>query len=282
MEVKNRRRVNSNRKITQSGKSSDKKSKKGRAAQTLQRYAKGWIARFFYRQFRHIAKLRKTAGRDLISIYKQHIYDIILRHDNGQSLEKPKVALDLRELCDYYIKLDKYEIAFDELSEEDRTTIKYQEVQLYFEVLGLTPTKAEIRIATDIILREDSPNYLTYGYTKENVIDIALHIFVPRGTHLQNTRKSTWLCPIVGNDDALRFGADKIKQITMDKCMRMTALSIRERQNAYTLGDIEKIEEAEYKAAQWHKAKIEEHRKLYKSNGGSNRKGKSAKGKKKK
>ena len=74
---------------------------------------------------------------------------------------------------------------------------------------------------SSLCLGEDSRNYLTHGYTKENVIDIALHIFVPRGTHLQNTRKSTWLCPIVGNDDALRFGADKIKQITMGEFFYM-------------------------------------------------------------
>ena len=60
--------------------------------------------------------------------------------------------------------------------------------------------------------------------------------------------------------------------------MRMTAASIRERQNAYTLAEIEKIEDAEHKAARWHKAKIEEHRKLTKSA----KKGKSAKGKRKK
>ena len=43
------------------------------------------------------------------------------------------------------------------------------------------------------------------------MVDIALHIYVPKGTHLQNTRKSTWLCPLVGNDDVLRFGNDNKK-----------------------------------------------------------------------
>jgi len=49
------------------------------------------------------------------------------------------------------------------------------------------------------------------------VVDIALHIFVPRGTRLQNTRKSTWLCPIVGNDDALRFGRADMRKVTLSE-----------------------------------------------------------------
>lgn len=52
---------------------------------------------------------------------------------------------------------------------------------------------------------ESFADHQNFQYTKDVTIDIALHIYVPKGTHLQNTRKSTWLCPIVGNDDALRF-----------------------------------------------------------------------------
>ena len=108
----------------------------------------------------------------------------------------------------------EYEVAFDELA-DDREGVTYKELILYFEILSLGPTRAEIRFAVDKVLDADADDYLDFVYTKEIVVDIALHIFVPRGTHMENTRKSTWLCPLVGNDDAaLRFG-DDYKKISL-------------------------------------------------------------------
>ena len=88
-------------------------------------------------------------------------------------------------------------------------------MSLYFEVLSLAPTRAEIRLAVDRILGANADEYIGFPYTKRIVVDIALHIFVPKGTHLENSRRSTWLCPLVGNDDAaLRFG-DNYKKISL-------------------------------------------------------------------
>ena len=110
--------------------------------------------------------------------------------------------------------ITEYEIAFDELA-DGREGITYKELSLFFEILSLGPTRAEIRFAVDKILDANSDEYLSFVYTKEIVVDIALHIFVPKGTHMENSRKSTWLCPLVGNDDAaLRFG-DNYKKISL-------------------------------------------------------------------
>ena len=48
-------------------------------------------------------------------------------------------------------------------------------------------------------------NYKEIDYTMEDITDIAFHIYVPRGTHLKNTRVSTWMNPIVDNDDVLSY-----------------------------------------------------------------------------
>ena len=48
-------------------------------------------------------------------------------------------------------------------------------------------------------------NYKEIDYTMEDITDIAFHIYVPRGTHLKNTRISTWMNPIVDNDDVLLY-----------------------------------------------------------------------------
>ena len=56
--------------------------------------------------------------------------------------------------------LAEYEIAFDEVSGDDKEVIKYSDLQLYFEVLTLTPTKAEIRFATEKVLEGKKKNII--------------------------------------------------------------------------------------------------------------------------
>ena len=63
-------------------------------------------------------------------------------------------------------------------------------------------------------------NYKEIDYTREDIIDIAFHIYVPRGTHLKNTRVSTWMNPIVDNDDALlhELTDKERKKVKLGKC----------------------------------------------------------------
>ena len=57
-------------------------------------------------------------------------------------------------------------------------------------------------------LRTDSVNYESHNYRKKELVDLAFHIYVPKGTHLE-VRKSTWLQPIIDGKEALTVKVTK-------------------------------------------------------------------------
>lgn len=48
-----------------------------------------------------------------------------------------------------------------------------------------------------------------HNYSKAQVVEIAFQIYVPKGTKLTDTRKSTWLNPIVDGDEAAMIKLSK-------------------------------------------------------------------------
>ena len=60
-------------------------------------------------------KLRERTGKELLSDYNRHLVEIVQRHDGDQSqldAVDQKRTINLRETCDYYIKLDSMIIPF--------------------------------------------------------------------------------------------------------------------------------------------------------------------------
>lgn len=51
------------------------------------------------------------------------------------------------------MNLTEYELAFDELCGAlEKPFLAYPDIPIYFDILSLTPTKAEIRFATEKVL----------------------------------------------------------------------------------------------------------------------------------
>ena len=48
-----------------------------------------------------------------------------------------------------------------------------------------------------------------HHYTKAQIVEIAFQIYVPKGTKLSSTRKSTWMNPIVDGDEAAMIKLSK-------------------------------------------------------------------------
>lgn len=42
-------------------------------------------------------------------------------------------------------------------------------------------------------------------YTKSDIVDITFQIYIPRGTNLKNTRKSTWMNPLINGEEAVKL-----------------------------------------------------------------------------
>ena len=48
-----------------------------------------------------------------------------------------------------------------------------------------------------------------HSYTKAQIVEIAFQIYVPKGTKLKDTRKSTWMNPLVDGDEAAMMKLSK-------------------------------------------------------------------------
>lgn len=69
-----------------------------------------------------------------------------------------------------------------------------------------------------------------HNYTKAQIVEIAFQIYVPKGTKLTDTRKSTWLNPIIDGDEAAMMKlSKKINESTnLEKVFRLVSATKRE------------------------------------------------------
>ena len=76
-------------------------------------------------------------------------------------------------------------------------------------------------------------NAKEHKFTKTEITEIAFHIYVPKGTGLkeEDTRKSTWMNPLVGRDEAMRMGLNEkiMKDTQLAKVFEVVASSKLER-----------------------------------------------------
>ena len=152
---------------------SKKKISKKKAALIIQKYARGWLARYCYQKLRDIVHDQGKSINQYARDYVYHLTDIMARHDViGQS-----VVVDLKEIYDYAAKRVKYEAHFDDFAIDGHLT--YVEMPAYFNGLGLKPTQLEIKRAIQKLLFEE--DYKKFHIGKQDVVDIALHIYTPKG-----------------------------------------------------------------------------------------------------
>lgn len=52
------------------------------------------------------AKLRERTLKELLYAYQQHLREIVQRHGGDVTKLTEQKTINLREICDYYIKLD--------------------------------------------------------------------------------------------------------------------------------------------------------------------------------
>nr|XP_047145799.1 uncharacterized protein LOC124818759 [Hydra vulgaris] len=139
----------------------------------------------------------KKRLKDVISSYKVHIQEIASRHETPVELD-----INLYEIYHYVVTLRNYEKEYNiAASQKENKLLKFNDIMSFFERLNLHPTQSEIIFAAKKVLPEK--NYKDVDYTSEDIVNIVMHIYPPAGAHLKTTRKSTWLNPIVDNENAI-------------------------------------------------------------------------------
>ncbi|XP_047145799.2 uncharacterized protein LOC124818759 [Hydra vulgaris] len=174
-----------------------KKISRKKATLVIQRFTRGWLTRHFYQKLLNESKEMKKRLKDVISSYKVHIQEIASRHETPVELD-----INLYEIYHYVVTLRNYEKEYNiAASQKENKLLKFNDIMSFFERLNLHPTQSEIIFAAKKVLPEK--NYKDVDYTSEDIVNIVMHIYPPAGAHLKTTRKSTWLNPIVDNENAI-------------------------------------------------------------------------------
>eukprot|EP00795_Rhopilema_esculentum_P000707 gene707-10418_t len=178
------------------------------AAITIQRFVRGWLVRKFYQNAKSKAMKRTLDFKGFLNTYRDHLQRIMERH--GEKDSKAIIAFD--ELLEYIEKRNKYEIEYDRIAKGKKQgsvgIFTYEDIKKFFEACGKHPSRKEVEDAIDICF-SDIVELKEHAYTKAQIVEIAFQIYVPKGTKLVDTRKSTWLNPLVGGDEAARIKLSK-------------------------------------------------------------------------
>ncbi|KAI8495422.1 hypothetical protein Bbelb_268770 [Branchiostoma belcheri] len=114
--------------------------------------------------------------------------------------------------------------------------IEVSELPSYFKDCEHHPSEREIHEAWDIVTK-GTPANVGHALKKKEVVEVAFQIYVPSGTGLtqQETRRSTWLNPIVNGLEGNKYmGSEQVEETDYKTCAALVQKSYRERKKRET------------------------------------------------
>eukprot|EP00794_Sanderia_malayensis_P007128 gene7128-7933_t len=193
---------------------------------TIQRYCRGWLVRRHFKKAREKALKRSLDFNGFLKSYQAHLERIMQQH----GIEDGRATISFNEVLEYIDRRSKYEIEYARIARGKDNVFSYSDIKKFFEACGHYPSRTEVDEAIKLAL-EDVSDVREHSFTKKQVTEIAFYIYVPKGTQLKNTRKSTWLNPLVDGDEATRMKLTKKinEQTNINKVFAMMTQDRRER-----------------------------------------------------
>lgn len=205
------------------------KSEMKKAAIQIQKIVRGWLVRKHFQTSKYKAMKRTLDfGGFVHNVYITHLENIMKRH----GVKNPEVVLQFNELLEYIERRNKYEVEFDRIvGKNNANVISFDEMKLFFEACGLHPSKDELLAAIKSVLKEKGvTKHDVHMYTKSDIVDITFQIYIPRGTNLKNTRKSTWMNPLINGEEAVKLiGKKGMEETDLAHCLDIVQKMMRER-----------------------------------------------------
>eukprot|EP00795_Rhopilema_esculentum_P000708 gene708-10419_t len=200
-------------------------SQGSKASDNIHGHFRGWRQRHNYKISKQKALKRSTNFKTFVDRYRAHCIEIMKRHGE----ENPKVYIEFVELNEYIEKILKFEINFQMMLPKDQDGLPFKEFRNFYTKCQLHPSLKEMQDAARLF-HQDPETFNEHLFTKKEIVDISLHIYVPRGTHMV-VRKSTWLNPIIDGKEALAMPAPKrlAKDTSVKKAMKVVVKAKKER-----------------------------------------------------
>lgn len=178
------------------------------AATCIQRWVKGWLIRKEFNKLKCMIIADGLSWSSFIKHYRKTFKRIlIMRGDH-----KTQFDFKTHEAVDFYRREKKYLSYYQKLCFVDQ--IDHSDLEKILHYNDLYPTSSELKEAKDQVLKYYRKKTATNTFPKHIAFDIIYYIYPPAATKLKSTRKSTWLNPVVGQEDALRLRGFKFVEET--------------------------------------------------------------------
>ncbi|XP_078684310.1 uncharacterized protein LOC144917855 [Branchiostoma floridae x Branchiostoma belcheri] len=201
-----------------------------KAAICIQRHIRGWLVRKRYHRLQDKAKKHADSFTTCVKMYRQMLNRIMTRH----GVNRPTIPLIYSQLEEFLDRKNKYEKMFNK--RQFWNEIEVSELPSYFKDCEHHPSEREIHEAWDIVTK-GTPANVGHALKKKEVVEVAFQIYVPSGTGLtqQETRRSTWLNPIVNGLEGNKYmGSEQVEETDYKTCAALVQKSYRERKKRET------------------------------------------------
>ncbi|XP_066286113.1 microtubule-associated protein futsch-like [Branchiostoma lanceolatum] len=201
-----------------------------KAAICIQRHIRGWLVRKRYHRLQDKAKRHTNSFSTCVKMYRQMLNRIMTRH----GVNRPTIPLVYSQLEEFLDRKNKYEKMFNK--RQFWNEIEVSELPAYFKDCEHFPSEREINEAWDIVTK-GTPANVGHALKKKEVVEVAFQIYVPSGTGLtqQETRRSTWLNPIVNGLEGNKYmGSEQVEETDYKTCAGVVQKAYRERKKRLT------------------------------------------------
>ncbi|XP_071786845.1 uncharacterized protein [Asterias amurensis] len=209
------------------GKRGVTKAQMKKAAVTIQKFVRGWVVRSMLEKVKQKSRVHAGSFKGFVKYYNQLMRKIARWH----GVKKPLIHLDLWQMDAFMDRKRYYEYVFAKRAHPgDSITIK--DLDGFFKECDHFPSKREIFNAISGATKKDGKK-LDSKLTEKEVIEITFMIYVPQGSNLrlEDTRKSTWLNPLVDGKEAKKLmGSDSVEKAEYAKSLQVVFAAFQERQ----------------------------------------------------
>ncbi|XP_033105958.1 uncharacterized protein LOC117108121 isoform X2 [Anneissia japonica] len=197
-----------------------------RAVTTIQKYVRGWIVRKKLKEVKLKSRVHAATFKKFLDLYCGMMKRIAHRY----LVKKPRIYFDLWQLDEFMERKRHYEYVFAKRAHPG-DELEMKDLEIYFKECDHYPSITEIHDAVRHVTKKD-PEKPGLKLKEAQVIETSFQIYVPPGCGLttDQTRKSTWLNPLVNGVEAKRLmGSSEVEKAQLRKSMSLVFGVFRER-----------------------------------------------------
>ncbi|CAH1778109.1 unnamed protein product [Owenia fusiformis] len=211
-----------------------------KAAICIQRHVRGMLTRKKFEKTKRKALQHAPSWSEFIKDYKGLLTRIQKRH--YVSPLNIKTPFNHQQVNTFMDLKKRYDSVFEKKAFGGQ--LEVNDLPSYFKECDLYPSNTEIEEAYDKMFK--GKNRKGKGLIRQEVLELTFTIYVPPGTGLTDTRKSTWMNPLIDGEEGNKLrGHESVEPAPLGPCFDLVAASMKDRKDqnaAKQLKEKQKVE----------------------------------------